>query len=65
MCVLYEKLNNEPEIATVEKLWNENYLTVNLNKEYKPFRLHTEELTGQTDDQLTRQSQFKIFFGHQ
>ncbi|HHX70185.1 MAG TPA: DEAD/DEAH box helicase [Gallicola sp.] len=63
ICVFcMKKLNNEPEIATVEKLWNENYLTVNLNKEYKPFRLHTEELTGQTDDQLTRQSQFKNIF---
>ncbi|MEZ4906250.1 MAG: hypothetical protein R2771_01045 [Saprospiraceae bacterium] len=36
-----------------------NYLTYSLNKDYKPFRLHTEELTGQTDNQILRQRQFK------
>ncbi|MBM3453993.1 MAG: DEAD/DEAH box helicase [Bacteroidetes bacterium] len=52
-------LNPNPEPETVENLWNKNYLTFNLNKDYKPFRLHTEELSGQTDDQLTRQREFK------
>jgi ATP-dependent helicase YprA (DUF1998 family) len=55
-------LNNQPENDTVEALWRKNYLTSNLLKDYKPFRLHTEELTGQTDDQLTRQRQFKDIF---
>lgn len=55
-------LNNQPDNDTVETLWARNYLTANLLKEYQPFRLHTEELTGQTDDQLTRQRQFKNVF---
>ena len=55
-------LNNQPENDTVEILWKKNYLTANLLKDYQPFRLHTEELTGQTDDQLTRQRQFKNIF---
>ena len=55
-------LNNQPEKDTVETLWKRNYLTANLLKDYQPFRLHTEELTGQTDDQLTRQRQFKNIF---
>jgi len=46
----------------VSDLWSENYLTAKLLKEYKPFRLHTEELTGQTDNQLLRQRQFKNIF---
>lgn len=57
-----KKLNTQTEANTVESLWNENYLTANLNKVYKPFRIHTEELTGQTDDQLLRQRQFKNIF---
>jgi DEAD/DEAH box helicase domain-containing protein len=55
-------LNNIKEEDTVESLWKKNYLTLNLVKDYNPFRLHTEELTGQTDDQLTRQRQFKNIF---
>lgn len=55
-------LDNQPENGGVETLWERNYLTANLLKEYQPFRLHTEELTGQTDDQLTRQRQFKNIF---
>ena len=58
-------LNNQPENNTVETLWKKNYLTANLLLEYKPFRLHTEELTGQTDDQLSRQRQFKNIFINQ
>jgi ATP-dependent helicase YprA (DUF1998 family) len=55
-------LNNLPEKDSVETLWKGSYLTANLLKAYQPFRLHTEELTGQTDDQLTRQRQFKNIF---
>jgi len=46
----------------VSNLWSQNYLTANLLREYQPFRLHTEELTGQTDNQLLRQRQFKNVF---
>jgi len=64
ICVFcLKRLNQQPETTTVESLWKDNYLTKNLiKKEYKPFRLHTEELTGQTDDQLLRQRQFKNIF---
>lgn len=55
-------LDNQPENGGVETLWERNYLTANLLKDYQPFRLHTEELTGQTDDQLTRQREFKNIF---
>ena len=58
-------LNNQPENYTVETLWKKNYLTANLLLDHKPFRLHTEELTGQTDDQLSRQRQFKNIFINQ
>ncbi|HBT86177.1 MAG TPA: hypothetical protein DEB12_09790 [Porphyromonadaceae bacterium] len=63
ICVFcLKELNTQSENTTVESLWDQNYLTANLNKEYRPFRLHTEELTGQTDDQLLRQRQFKNIF---
>lgn len=63
VCVFcFNNLNPQPQNSTVADLWSENYLTANLNKPYKPFRLHTEELTGQTDDQLLRQRQFKNIF---
>jgi len=63
VCVFcFNVLNNQPENDTVETLWKGNYLTSNLLEDYQPFRLHTEELTGQTDDQLTRQRQFKNIF---
>lgn len=63
VCVFcLNSLNNQPENNTVETLWKRNYLTANLLLDHKPFRLHTEELTGQTDDQLSRQRQFKNIF---
>jgi len=65
VCVFCLKSLNQQEVGKVEELWNKNYLTASLNQEYKPFRLHTEELTGQTDNQLLRQRQFKdIFLKH-
>jgi DEAD/DEAH box helicase domain-containing protein len=63
ICVFCQnELNNLPEIESVENLLAQNYLTNNLLKNYNPFRLHTEELSGQTDDQLTRQREFKNIF---
>lgn len=63
-CVFCQNnLSALPENEPVENLWAKSYLTFNLLKDYNPFRLHTEELSGQTDDQLTRQREFKnIFF---
>jgi len=55
------QLNSQPS-GKVKDLWKKNYLTANLLREYKPFRLHTEELTGQTNNQLLRQRQFKGIF---
>ena len=62
VCSFCLKSLNQQKVGTVEELWNKNYLTASLNQEYKPFRLHTEELTGQTDNQLLRQRQFKNIF---
>jgi len=62
VCVFCLKSLNQQEVGIVEELWNKNYLTASLNQEYEPFRLHTEELTGQTDNQLLRQRQFKNIF---
>lgn len=61
-CVFCLSSLNTDVAGVVKELWDANYLTSNLNKDYKPFRLHTEELTGQTDDQLLRQRQFKNIF---
>jgi hypothetical protein len=59
-------LNDQPEAECVQDLWKKSYLTFNLLKEkYTPFKLHTEELSGQTDDQLTRQREFKDIFINQ
>lgn len=64
VCVFCQNnLSDNPENEPVRNLWAKSYLTFNLLKDYNPFRLHTEELSGQTDDQLTRQREFKnIFF---
>lgn len=41
-------------------LWERNYLAYNsLVRKRKPIRLHCEELTGQTDDQIVRQRHFR------
>lgn len=43
-----------------ETLWENNYLSYTAIKEKrKPIRLHCEELTGQTDDQFSRQRHFR------
>ena len=52
-------LNREPA-CSCESLWAKNYLSYTAIKERrKPIRLHCEELTGQTDDQFTRQRHFR------
>lgn len=61
-CVFCLSPLNTVVAGVAKELWSANYLTANLNKSYSPFRLHTEELTGQTDDQLLRQRQFKNIF---
>lgn len=61
-CVFCLRPLNKIVAGVAKELWSTNYLTANLNKTYSPFRLHTEELTGQTDDQLLRQRQFKNIF---
>ena len=66
VCVFCQNnLNDQPEAECVQDLLKKSYLTFNLLKEYTPFRLHTEELSGQTDDQLTRQREFKDIFINQ
>ena len=40
-------------------LWNKHYYADTTARERVPFRLHSEELTGQTDDQAQRQRQFR------
>lgn len=65
ICVFCNNELIENPTGQVNELWEQNYLTANILKDYKPFRLHTEELTGQTDNQLLRQRQFKNIFLHQ
>ena len=44
----------------VEDLWESNYISFDVKKEpHTPKRLHSEELTGQTDDQTSRLLSFK------
>jgi DEAD/DEAH box helicase domain-containing protein len=58
-CVFCQENLHDITSGEVVDLWEKSYLTSNLLKDYKPFRLHTEELSGQTDNQLLRQRQFK------
>ena len=54
--------NNLPEKpeGEVKDLWNKNYISYDIEVEpHNIKRLHTEELTGQTDDQMTRLLHFK------
>jgi hypothetical protein len=45
--------------AVCREIWDENYLSYAVSKKRKPIRLHCEELTAQTDDQLKRQRHFR------
>ena len=53
--------NDLPDIPSYKahNLIKNNYLTVNLAENRPPIRLHCEELTGQTDDQFSRQRHFR------
>lgn len=44
--------------STCRKLWATNYVAAPAVSAVDPFRLHAEELTGQTDDQAARQRNF-------
>jgi len=51
----------EKSDKTCEDLWKNNYLALPAISNRIPFRLHAEELTGQTDNQEERQRLFKNF----
>lgn len=54
-----QELPNEPA-GNVEGLWEENYISYDVNKEpHSPRKLLAQELTGQTDDLTTRLLEFK------
>ena len=55
------KLLVEPS-TSCEKIWEKNYHSSRAIRETEPFRLHCEELTGQTDDQALRQREFRKIF---
>ena len=60
VCVFCQNQLKKQSAGKVKELWRKNYLTFGLLlNDYKPFRLHTEELTGQTDNQILRQRQFR------
>lgn len=42
-----------------DSIWQEHYYASATARDRAPFRLHTEELTGQTDDQAERQRHFR------
>ncbi len=44
---------------TCTEIWSENYLSWQVTRDDTPIRLHTEELTAQTDNQLERQRKFR------
>lgn len=53
---------NEEHDTICEALWEGNYYALPAARKRRPLRLHCEELTGQTDDQLKRQQQFRQIF---
>jgi ATP-dependent helicase YprA (DUF1998 family) len=59
-CKLEEAQKEDGSRLTVNELLQNNYISFNIEKEKrKPCRMHTEELTGQTDDQSSRLLEFK------
>jgi len=44
---------------TCESLWSDHYYANATARDREPFRLHSEELTGQTDNQAERQRHFR------
>lgn len=62
ICCNTHCLNPLPEERTggVQEIWDNNFIAYDLLQEKRePIRLHTEELTGQTDNQAQRQLEFK------
>ncbi len=62
ICTNTSCLSALPVLSTgiVDSLWDSNYISFDVKKEpHEPKRLHSEELTGQTDDQTTRLLDFK------
>jgi len=54
-----KELPKEPK-GKVDDLWKSNYISFDVKEEpHNPRRLHSEELTGQTDDQMGRLLGFK------
>lgn len=51
-------LNIEPD-KTSHELWDNNYLAIIASEKREPIRIHSEELTAQTDDQPQRQRHFR------
>ncbi|MCX6624892.1 MAG: helicase-related protein, partial [Acidobacteria bacterium] len=45
--------------GTCGQIWTNHYYASPTARDREPFRLHTEELTGQTDDQAGRQRNFR------
>jgi DEAD/DEAH box helicase domain-containing protein len=54
----FHQLQDVPNY-TYDQLLNDNYISNNPNVKEQLFRLHCEELTGQTDDQFQRQRYFR------
>lgn len=55
----FTPLDNNPN-SICDDFWTRNYLSYSAIKEQRnPIRLHCEELTGQTDDQFSRQRHFR------
>ena len=53
-------LPSTPIAGSVKDLWKSNYISFDIKEEpHEPKRLHSEELTGQTDDQTSRLLDFK------
>jgi DEAD/DEAH box helicase domain-containing protein len=50
-----------PDVANdlCKTIWKDHYYANATARDRSPFRLHTEELTGQTDDQAERQRHFR------
>ncbi len=53
-----ERLNAQPD-STCAQIWDTNHLAKSAALGRMPLRIHCEELTAQTDDQLERQRHFR------
>jgi DEAD/DEAH box helicase domain-containing protein len=60
VCTQSKALLNTVADSTCEEIWLKNYISysaIKLNRD--PIRIHSEELTGQTDNQFERQRHFR------